>query len=109
MSVFWDERCETMSRDELTALQGERLVKLVEQALMEIPGVLPEYQIILEERHGIQDVIINVEAQEDVTGFTVEKYLKEKLGFSPRGDVFKPGELPRSEGKAKRVIRRVVE
>ena len=96
--------------DDMMIIKGVNFFpKQVEQALMEIPGVLPEYQIILEERHGIQDVIINVEAQEGVTGFTVEKYLKEKLGFSPKGDVFKPGELPRSEGKAKRVIRRVVE
>lgn len=31
MSVFWNERYETMSRDELTALQGERLEKLVQR------------------------------------------------------------------------------
>lgn len=77
----------------------------VEQALLEIPGVLPEYQIILEESHGITDVRINVEAEGGVTGFTVAKHLKERLGFSPKGDVFAPGSLPRSEGKAKRVIR----
>ena len=34
-----------------------------------------------------------------------EKHLKEKLGFSPKGDIFKPGTLPRGEGKAKRVFR----
>jgi phenylacetate-CoA ligase len=72
---------------------------------MEIPGVLPEYQIILENDHGVTSVRINVEAMEGVTGYMVEKHLKERLGFSPQGDVFKPGSLPRSEGKAKRVIR----
>ena len=30
--------------------------------------------------------------------------LKEALGFSPRGDVFPIGSLPRQEGKAKRVF-----
>ena len=54
----------------------------------------------------IKDVRINVEAEEGVTGFTVEKHLKEVLGFSPKGDVFRPGELPRQEGKAKRVFYR---
>jgi phenylacetate-CoA ligase len=34
----------------------------------------------------------------------VEKHLKERLGFSPKGDIFKPGELPRQEGKAQRVF-----
>ena len=96
--------------DDMIIIKGVNFFpKQVEQALMEIPGVLPEYQIILEEHHGIQDVIINVEAEAGVTGFTVEKYLKEKLGFSPRGDVFKPGELPRSEGKAKRVVHRIID
>ena len=76
----------------------------VEQALMEIPGVLPNYQIIIEERHGVKDVRINVEADGSVTGFTVEKHLKERLGFSPKGDVFPAGGLPRQEGKAQRVF-----
>lgn len=76
----------------------------VEQALMEIPGVLPNYQIIIEDHHGVKDVRINVEADGSVTGFTVEKHLKERLGFSPKGDVFPAGGLPRQEGKAKRVF-----
>lgn len=76
----------------------------VEQALMAIPGVKSNYQIIIEEVNGVKDVRINVEAEENVTGYMVEKQLKEALGFSPKGDVFKPGELPRQEGKAKRVF-----
>lgn len=76
----------------------------VEQALMEIPGVRPHYQIILEDCEGVKDVRINVEAEEGVTGYQVEKHLKEKLGFSPKGDVFRPGELERQEGKAQRVF-----
>ncbi|MDR2392442.1 MAG: phenylacetate--CoA ligase [Planctomycetota bacterium] len=76
----------------------------VEQALLEIPGVLPNYQIIIEETHGVKDVRINVEAKPDVTGFMVEKHLKERLGFSPKGDIFPPGGLPRQEGKAARVF-----
>ena len=39
-----------------------------------------------------------------MTGFMVEKQLKEDLGFSPEGDIYKPGELPRTEGKAKRIF-----
>ena len=76
----------------------------VEQALLEIPGVHPHYQIIIEDHHGVKDIHINVEAEENVTGFMVEKHLKERLGFSPKGDIFKPGTLARTEGKAVRVI-----
>ncbi len=78
----------------------------IEQALLSIPGVLNNYQIIIEENHGFTDVRVNVEAEPGVTGFTVEKVLKETLGFSPKGDVFAPGSLPRQEGKAKRVFYR---
>ena len=92
--------------DDMLIVKGVNFFpKQVEQALMEIPGVLPEYQIILEDDHGVTDVRVNVEAQDGVTGYMVEKHLKERLGFSPKGDVFKPGTLPRSEGKAKRVFR----
>jgi phenylacetate-CoA ligase len=45
-----------------------------------------------------------VEAEDGVTGFVVEKKLKEVLGFSPKGDIYKPGTLPRQEGKAVRVF-----
>lgn len=76
----------------------------VEQALLEIPGVYPYYQIIIENHHGIKDVRVNVEAEEGVTSYTIEKKLKEVLGFSPKGDLFKPGELPRHAGKAQRVL-----
>ncbi|HNX34922.1 MAG TPA: phenylacetate--CoA ligase [Kiritimatiellia bacterium] len=92
--------------DDMLIVKGVNFFpKQVEQALMEIPGVLPEYQIILENDHGVTDVRVNVEALDGVTGYMVEKHLKEVLGFSPKGDIFKPGTLPRSEGKAKRVFR----
>ena len=95
--------------DDMLIVKGVNFFpKQVEQVLMEIPGVLPEYQIIIENNNGVCDVRVNVEAEEGVTGFMIEKALKERLGFSPRGDVFKPGALPRADGKAQRVVRRVV-
>jgi phenylacetate-CoA ligase len=91
--------------DDMLIVKGVNFFpKQIEQALMEIPGVLSHYQIIIEEIDGVRDVRVNVEAEEGVTGFVVEKHLKEKLGFSPKGDVFKPGTLPRQEGKAVRVF-----
>ncbi len=91
--------------DDMLIVKGVNFFpKQVEQALLEIPGVLPHYQIIIEENNGVRDVRINVEAEPGVTGYMVEKHLKEKLGFSPAGDVFAPGALPRQEGKAVRVF-----
>lgn len=91
--------------DDMLIIKGVNFFpRQVEQALMEIPGVLSHYQIIVEESDGVKDLRINVEAQPGVTGFMVEKQLKERLGFSPKGDVFAPGTLPRQEGKAVRVF-----
>jgi len=81
----------------------------VEQSLLKIPGVCPEYQLIIEDHHGIKKLHVNVEAEEGVTGYMVEKQLKEDLGFSPDGDIWKPGTLPRPEGKAKRVFFKTME
>jgi len=57
---------------------------------------------------GVNDVRVNVEAGPGVTGYMVEKALKEALGFSPKGDVFPLGGLPRQEGKAKRVFHKKI-
>ncbi|MDR1925605.1 MAG: phenylacetate--CoA ligase [Planctomycetaceae bacterium] len=92
--------------DDMLIIKGVNFFpQQVEDALMEIPGVLPQYQIVIEENDGVRDIRVNVEAEESVTGYMIEKHLKERLGFSPKGDVFKPGELPRQDiGKAQRVI-----
>ena len=93
--------------DDMLIVKGVNFYpRQVEQALMEIPGVKDEFQIILEERHGMTDVTVNVEAEPGVSGHTVAKPLKERLGFLPKGEVYPVGSLPRTEGKAKRVIRR---
>ena len=115
------EKCEcgrtSLRIDRITGRTDDMLIvkgvnfypRQVEQALKEIPGVADEFQIILEERNGMTEVTINVEAAPGVTGHTVAKHLRERLGFLPKGDVFPIGALPRTEGKAKRVIKKTVE
>lgn len=94
--------------DDMLIVKGVNFFpKQVEQALMQIPGIGSNYQIIIEENDGVQDVRINVEAEGNVTGYMVEKVLKETLSFSPKGDVFKIGELPRQQGKAQRVFHKI--
>ena len=95
--------------DDMLIVKGVNFYpRQVEEALMEIPGVKDEFQIVLEEHDGMTDVTVNVEAEEGVTGHMVAKHLRERLGFLPKGDVFSVGSLPRSEGKAKRVVRKNV-
>jgi phenylacetate-CoA ligase len=91
--------------DDMIIVKGVNFFpKQVEQTLMAIPGVGSNYQIIVEEIDSVKDVRVNVEAEPGVTGFMVEKALKETLGFSPKGDVYPIGGLPRTEGKAQRVF-----
>jgi len=93
--------------DDMLIVKGVNFFpKQIEQALMQIPGIGSNYQIIIEDIDGVRDVTVNVEAEPSVTGFMVEKVLKEALGFSPKGDVFALGELPRQPGKAQRVFHR---
>lgn len=93
--------------DDMLIVKGVNFYpRQVEQALKEIPGVADEFQIILDEAGGVTEVTINVEAEPGVSGHAVAKHLRERLGFLPKGDVFPVGSLPRTEGKAKRVIRR---
>jgi phenylacetate-CoA ligase len=91
--------------DDMLIVKGVNVYpKDIEHALMEIPGVRSHYQIIVEEQDGIQDITIHVEVEPGMTGYTVEKHLKEALGFSPKGDVFPPNTLPRNPGKQQRVV-----
>ena len=70
--------------------------------VMSILAVGSNCQIIVEELDGVKEVRVNVEAEPGVTGFMVEKALKEALGFSPRGDVYPlegcPGRRERRRG-----------
>jgi phenylacetate-CoA ligase len=93
--------------DDMLIVKGVNFFpKQVEQALMQIPGVGSNYQIIIDDVNDVRNVTIHVEAASAVTGYMVEKVLKETLGFSPKGDVHPLGALPRQEGKAKRVFYR---
>ena len=94
--------------DDMLIVKGVNFYpRQVEQALKEIPGVKDEYQIILEENNGLTEVTVNVEAEPGVTGHTVARHLRDRLGFLPKGEVFSVGALPRTEGKAKRIIKTV--
>ena len=99
----------TGRRDDMLIVKGVNFFpKQIEQTLLGIPGIGNNYQIIVEEVDGVNDVRVNVEAEPGVTGYMVEKALKEALGFSPKGDVFPLGGLPRQEGKAKRVFHKKI-
>ncbi|MFQ5896992.1 MAG: phenylacetate--CoA ligase family protein [Candidatus Methylomirabilia bacterium] len=78
----------------------------VEQLLLRHPGVSHEYQIVLEAQAGERmAVLMEVEPGFDpATGERIRRELGELLGLSAELRLLKPGEIPRPQGKAVRVL-----
>ncbi|HPC15670.1 MAG TPA: phenylacetate--CoA ligase [Candidatus Hydrogenedentes bacterium] len=81
----------------------------VEQALMEIPGVGANYRIVVDDTEGYSHVKVVVEADSKVTEAFVERHLRNAIGVLLDVDVLPLGELPRDEGKVRRVLHRDAE
>ena len=79
-------------------------------------GVEPHYQIIVDRESGLDDLEIQVEVSEavlsDEIGWLesltrkVRAEVESTLGINAVVKLVEPGRIPRSEGKAKRVIDR---
>lgn len=89
----------------------------IEQALLEVAGVEPHYQLILERRNSLDCLEVQVEVAEaasadrasDELRARVRRVVESALGISVSVSLAAPRSLPRSEGKAKRVVdRRVI-
>ena len=86
----------------------------IETALLKVEGTLPHYQIILTREKGLDEVEVQVEVTKEVFGDTVGalEEVQRKLGHSietltglrMKVRMVQPQTIPRSEGKAKRVI-----
>jgi phenylacetate-CoA ligase len=78
----------------------------VEQLLLRYPGVSHEYQIVLEADGGEgMTILVEVEPHFDLaTGERIRRELQDLLGLSPEFHWLKPGEIPRPQGKAVRVL-----
>ncbi len=101
--------------DDMMILKGVNIFPIqIEKKLMEIPGVGNNFLIILE-REGFNDLMtVKVEVSqsffagdlrqlESLRRKIVEE-LKGDILITPRVDLVEPDSLPKSEGKAKRVI-----
>jgi len=78
----------------------------VEQLLLRHPGVSHEYQIVLEADGGEQmALLVEVEPGfQHATGERIRRELRELLGLNPEVRWLKPGDIPRPQGKAVRVL-----
>ena len=86
----------------------------IEKALLEVKGVEPHYQIIVTRPKHLDEIEVQVETSsrlfsdevrrlEDVRK-KIEKHIENSIGLRVKVTLVEPKTLPRSEGKAKRVI-----
>lgn len=98
--------------DDMFIVRGVNIFpQQIENVIMGIKGVAQNYQIILE---GYDEMIVKVEIDRDFFDGRIERLLKLKeeiteklrqaIQVRPKVELVEPGELPVSEGKAKRVI-----
>jgi phenylacetate-CoA ligase len=83
----------------------------VEHLLMGVPEVAPHYQLVVERSGAMDELTVQCEpvssdADAAALGAAVEALLKEQLGIRVNVEVLPAGGVPRSEGKAVRVVDR---
>ncbi len=83
----------------------------VEHALLSVPEAAPHYQLVVERSGAMDELTVQCEpagSEVDPTALRtdVERVLREHLGIRVRVEVLEPGAVPRSEGKAVRVVDR---
>ena len=99
-------------RDDMMIIRGVNLYPShIEQILLTVDGVGPHYQLILERPGPMDELTLECEPSTldgDRAGLaqTLEKNLKEGTGVRIVVSVLEPGSVPRSEGKAVRVVDR---
>jgi phenylacetate-CoA ligase len=76
----------------------------IERALLAIPELAPHYQLVVERPGNLDELTVQVEGAVDSAA--VRERLHSVLGLTARAEVVAPGTIPRSEGKALRVVDR---
>ncbi len=101
--------------DDMFVLRGVNIFPSeVERVLMNLPEVGRSYQIVLERKGGLDHMKVRVEIKKEIFGGSFEdlKILQNKiktkfkveLMVTPQVELVEPATLPRTTGKAKRLI-----
>ncbi|MCZ7661950.1 MAG: phenylacetate--CoA ligase [Thermoleophilia bacterium] len=103
--------------DDMIVVRGTNVFpSQVEEVLMEIEGVEPHFQVILDRKGALDEMVVQIEvepsffpdAMRRLVEFErhVEDRLQEELGVRARVKLVEPKTVPRHTGKARRVIDR---
>jgi phenylacetate-CoA ligase len=97
-------------RDDMLIIRGINLYPSeIERILLAIDGIAPHYQLILRRDHALDQLTVRCEpaiadAGRSDLAARVEYALHQQTGLSIRVELLDRGSIPRSEGKAARVV-----
>jgi phenylacetate-CoA ligase len=101
--------------DDMIIIRGVNVFpSMVESVLLNIPGVEPHYLLVVDRQGTLDQLEIQVEVSEKIfsdeikklesLGALIKKELESSLGIAVKVRLVEPRSIPRSEGKAQRVI-----
>jgi len=91
--------------DDMLVIRGVNVFPSeIERVLLAFEGLAPHYQLVVERVDRLDELTVQVEGAADSA--PVKEQLERALGLSARVEVMEPGSIPRSEGKALRVLDR---
>jgi phenylacetate-CoA ligase len=101
--------------DDMLIIRGVNVFpSQIESALMQIEGLEPHYQLIVDRKNNLDTIEVQVEVNERIFSDEVKQLeviekrvvhdIKEMFGVSCKCTLVEPKTIQRSEGKAKRVI-----
>jgi len=95
--------------DDMLIIRGVNLYPSeVERVLLTVPDVAPHYQLVVERPSTMDELTVVCEPSRSVDEHglreRIHHALREATGLSMRIELQSPGSVPRSEGKAVRVV-----
>lgn len=94
-------------RDDMLIIRGVNLYpSQIEDALLHVEGVAPHYQLIVERPAQLDELTVLCEGKGFNLASRVREAIREQVGVTVKVLVRPTGEIPRSEGKAIRVVDR---
>jgi phenylacetate-CoA ligase len=98
-------------RDDMITVRGVNVYpSSIEHALLSVPDVAPHYQLVVTRPNGMDELTVQCEPKANVDTdalvIAVGRVLREHIGVRVHVELLERGAVPRSEGKAVRVVDR---
>jgi phenylacetate-CoA ligase len=99
----------TGRNDDMLIIRGVNVYpSQIEAVLVGLPGIAPHYQLVVERNGSLDELTVEIEAASLEAAFEelenrVRHQIKSMIGVTTQVVAKKPGEVPRSQGKAVRV------